>query len=412
MSTPTVGRQVGTSDSFADAGPRNFRLLASGQGLSWVGDSFQPIALSVAIVAAGGSATELGILMAAGVVARLVCTLVGGVWADRLAPQRLMIAADVARACGAAALAVVFLGDARPLVPLCLLMALMGGAGAFFHPAMASIKAVIVAPAQRQASNATLSMLQTGASIVGPATGGLLVATAGPSVGFAVNAATYVVSAVTVSLVRGRTERAPRTGFLTEIRGGWAAIQERDWLLWGVLSAGVYHVANGVVLVLVQVVAIRELGGAGAVGVIATAMGAGGFVGSLLALRLRPRRPLLVGYLALGLMPLWVLSYVWPGVLGAVLVGTFTGYAGLMFFSICWDTALQDHVPHHLLARVSSWDILTSFVGMPLGNALAGPLADRYGVHPVLGGCAVVLLVAGLAPLAARGTSRLGRASG
>lgn len=387
---------------------RDFRWLATGQGLSWVGDAFHPIALSVAVIAGGGTARDLGALLAAGVAARLLCTLVGGVWADRLAPQRLMVGADLLRAGAVASMAIVFLADERPLPLLCALMALTAGAGAFFYPAMTSLKAIIVPVVQRQASNATLSMLQTGASIVGPAVGGLLVALAGPSAGFAVNAATYVVSAVTVLLIRTTAPRAPRTGFLSELGGGWAAIRERDWLVWGLVAAAVFHVANGVVLVLVQVVAVRDLGGAGAVGAISTAMGAGGLVGSSIALRFRQSRPLVAGFTALALMPLWVASYVWPGVLAGVLVGAFAGFAGLMFFSVCWDTALQDDVPHGQLARVSSWDILTSFIGMPVGHALAGPLADRFGTQPVLLGCAAVFLVAGLAPLAARGTRALG----
>jgi len=405
----TAEPDTATACFAGDSSRRNFRLLASGQGLSWVGDAFQPIALSVAVLTDGGTASELGLLLAAGVVARLLCTLAGGVWADRLPPPRLMIAADLVRAAAVGATALVFLGHDRPLLLLCGLMAITGGAGAFFYPAMTSLKAVVVPIERRPASNATLSMLQTAAAIVGPATGGLLVATVGPAAGFGVNALTYVLSAVTVSLIRSRVERAARTGFLTEMRGGWSAIRSHDWLLWGVVAAGVYHVANGIVLVLVQVVAIRELGGPSAVGFISTAMGVGGLIGSGIALRLRPRRPLAVGFVALGLMPLWVISYVWPGVLTGVLLGTVLGYAGLMFFSVCWDTALQDHVPHHLLARVSSWDVLTSFVGMPLGNALAGPLADWFGLNPVLVGCAVVILVAGVAPLAVRGTRRLGR---
>jgi predicted MFS family arabinose efflux permease len=154
----------------------------------------------------------------------------------------------------------------------------------------------------------------------------------------------------------------------------------------------------------VQVVAVRDLGGATAVGFISAAEGLGGVLGGVVAMRLRPRRLLLAGFLALGLMPVWVVSYVWPGALSGVMVGAVVGFAGLTFFGVCWDTALQDRVPHQLLARVSSWDILTSFVGMPVGNALAGPLADRFGSHPVLLVCALVLLVAGVAPIAARGT--------
>jgi MFS family permease len=111
-------------------------------------------------------------------------------------------------------------------------------------------------------------------------------------------------------------------------------------------------------------------------------------------------------------MPLWAFAYVWPGMLAAVLVGAVIGYAGLIFFDVMWGTAIQDNVPHHLLARVDSWDMLTSFLAMPLGSALAGPLAQVFGMKPVLAGCAVVLFLAGLTPLAVRSSRELTRPSG
>jgi len=209
--------------------------------------------------------------------------------------------------------------------------------------------------------------------------------------------------------IRVRTRSVPpaapiRTPDSAFAAGSWTEIHRRDWLLWGVASAGVCHVASGVVLVLVQVVAIRDLGGATSVGLISAAEGAGGVLGAVIALRLRPRLLLFAGFAALGLLPLWVVSYVWPGMLTGILAGAFVGFAGLTFFSICWDTALQDAIPHHVLARVASWDILTSFVGMPVGNALAGPLSSTFGIDPILVGCAAVMLLAGCAPLAIRGT--------
>jgi MFS family permease len=386
------------------ATPRDFQLLAWGQGLSWFGNTFQPVALAVAIVGAGGSAAELGTVMAVAVVGRLVCSLFGGVWADRLPPQRVMVASDVVRAVAVSGVALEFGTGHRSLLLLSVLVAVMSGAGAFFLPAMSSLKPILVPPERRQSANATLSLLQTGSTVVGPAAAGLLVAFAGPPVGFGVNAVTFLVSAVSVSLIRVGAPRAERTGMLAELRAGWTEIRRHDWLFVGVVAAGCFHVANGVVLVLVQVAAVRDLGGATAVGFISAAQGVGGVIGGLVAMRVRPQRLLLAGFLSLGLIPLWVASYAWPGVLTGVMAGAVVGFAGLTFFDVCWDTALQDHVPHHLLARVSSWDILTSFVGMPVGNALAGPLADHLGVKPVLLGCALVLLVAGLAPLALRGT--------
>lgn len=388
-------------------GTRDFRLLVGGQGLSWLGDAFHPIALSFALIASGGSATDLGLVLACGVVARLACTLVGGVWADRLRPQTIMVAADVVRAAAAGALAVLYLGDHHPLPLLCALVAVFGGAGAFFYPAMSSLKPTLVPLAQRRSANATLNAVQTASLTVGPAAAGVLIATFGAPFGFVVNAVSFLASAATVVFIRVRADRAVRVGFLSELRGGFTALRARDWLFWGVVAAGVYHVANGVVLVTVNIIALRELGGPSALGVIAAAEGLGGVIGSVIAMRVRPSRPLVAGFIALGLMPVWVLAYVWPGALTGVLLGAVIGYSGLMFFGVCWETAIQNHVPHDLLARVSSWDILTSFVGMPVGQALAGVLTDRFGTHPVLVACAGVILVSGVGPLAVRGTRRL-----
>src|ERR1043165_1224089 len=90
----------------------DFRLLATGQTLSWIGNGFQTVALAVAVVRAGGGARDLGLVMACSVTAMLACTLFGGVWADRLQPQRVMVVSDLVRLLGAAAMAVMFaVGD-------------------------------------------------------------------------------------------------------------------------------------------------------------------------------------------------------------------------------------------------------------------------------------------------------------
>ena len=85
--------------------------------------------------------------------------------------------------------------------------------------------------------------------------------------------------------------------------------------------------------------------------------------------------------------------------------------AGLNFYAVAWDTAIQDHVPHRVLARVASWDVLTSFLALPLGNALAGPVSIALGVNRTLVIGAGILLAASLAPLLVAGTRRLTRAT-
>jgi MFS family permease len=387
---------------------RDFRLLASGQALSWLGTGFQTVALSVAVITTGGGPGGLGAVQASSVLALLVATLFGGVWADRVEPRTVMVWADLSRCAAVSGMAVVFAAGGRSIAVLCLLAALTAGAGAFFNPAMSALKPTLVVVEKRRSANATLSLLQTGASVLGPATGGVLVAAAGPATGFAVNAASFLVSAGSVLAMRARAPvRPPRDSLLRDLGAGWREICRHDWLRVGILAATVYHVANGVLLVVTQVVVIRDLGGAHAVGLVAAAEGLGGAGGAFIAMRTHPTRPLRAGWTALLLMPVWAASYVWPGTLGAVLLGAILGYAGLLYFDVGWETAIQDHVPHRLLARVASWDTLASFIAMPVGSALAGPLSAWLGMRPVLAGCALGLAGSSLAPLATAGTRHL-----
>ena len=386
---------------------RDFRLLASGQALSWLGTGFQTIALSVAVISTGGGPGDLGAVQASSVLAMLAGTLFGGVWADRVQPRTVMVLADLVRCASVGAMAVVFATHGRSILVLCLLAAITSCAGAFFNPAMSALKPTLVSNERRRSANATLTLLRTGSSVLGPALGGFVVAAWGPAAGFSVNAASFVVSVVSVLMLRTRTERQPHGRMLEDLGAGWREIERHDWLRVGILAAAAYHVANGVLLVLTQVVVIRQLGGAHAAGIVAAAEGLGGALGAFIAMRTRPRRPLRSGWLALLLMPLWAASYVWPATLTAVALGAVIGYAGLLFFDVAWETAIQDRVPHALLARVSSWDTLASFVAMPVGNALAGPLANWLGIKPVIAGCAIVLALAGATPLTVAGTRTL-----
>lgn len=388
-----------------------FRLLATGQGLSWFGDAFGPIALAVAVLAGGGSATELGLVLAVTMAARLACTLVGGVWADRLAPARIMVVSDLVRAASTLGTAAYFAtGQDRPLA-LCALAAATGGAAAFFGPAFTSLRPLLVPASRRHAANATLNILQNGAFIAGPASAGVFVAWAGAPWAFVLNAVSFLVSAATVAAIRVDAPRAERTGMLAELREGWREVTSRSWLLAGLLAATAYHAAFGAVTVLVDVIAVRHLGGPTALGWISAASGAGGLVGGLLALRMPPSRPLFVGWPCVALMSLFAAAFAWPGHLAVVIGAAVVAFGGLMYFSVCWDTALQDGVPHSVLARVSSWDILTSFVAIPAGNALAGPLAHTYGTGRVILVAAVVMALASFAPMLVRGSRDLRRAT-
>jgi predicted MFS family arabinose efflux permease len=142
--------------------------------------------------------------------------------------------------------------------------------------------------------------------------------------------------------------------------------------------------SSGARQVLGPIVADRALGGATAWGTILAFQSAGLIVGGVIALRLRPQRPLLVGVLGLFLWGVTIpaLALELPVLVIAVL--GLIGGIGVELFGVYWDTALQQHVPRHALSRVSSYDALGSIVAIPIGLAIAGPIADGIGVSTTL----------------------------
>lgn len=393
-----------TSQPTARELDRDFRLLLGGQVFSWLGNGFQPVALAVAVITTGGSPSQLGVVLASSMLGRVVFSLIGGVWADRLQPRTLMIVSDLIRMVTVGAMALMFGTGHRWIWLLCILAFITAAANAFFMPSMTALKPMVVRPERLRMANAQLSLFQRICQVVSPAAGGLVVAAWGAQAGFSVNAGSFLVSALSLVFIRARVVRQERTGMLTELKEGWVEVRSRDWLFLGLIGTSVYHVANGMGAVLGPVIALDALGGAHAVGFIAAAEGAGGVLGAALALRIRPHRPLLWGWSLLPLMGLTFAAYVVPGALVGVCVAAVIGYAALIFFDIGWETTITEQVPHERLARVESWDTLGSFIGYPLGNAIAGGMASAFGTNNVMIGIAIVIVLSSLFPLLAKGS--------
>lgn len=159
--------------------------------------------------------------------------------------------------------------------------------------------------------------------------------------------------------------------------------------------------------VLGPVVADRELGGAAVWGAIVATLGAGAVLGGLVALRIRPRRPMLVatGTTALFAAPLAPLAAGGPTVLiaaGALLAGL-----GLMLGNTVWESTLQRHVPRESLSRVSAYDWFGSLALDPIGLAIWGPIATLVGIGASLWLAFALLLASGAALLAVPEIRRL-----
>lgn len=365
---------------------REFRLLWLGQATSALGTSLVPVALAFAVIDLTGSASALGIVLSAGLVSRVVLLLFGGVVADRLPRQSLMLGADLLRTGSQAIVAVLLItGDAQ-IWQLVVLFALFGAGDAFFSPASTGVVPELVRGERLQQANALMSLSRSLCWVVGPTVSGLLVAGVGPGWVFAIDAATFAVSSLSLALLRlpRALNAAPRERIVAELRGGWREFRRRAWVWMTVVRFGVSNLAIAPVFVLGPFVANESLGGATAWGLIGTAGGIGAVLGDAAALRLRPRRPLMAGGLAVSLLALEPALLALPASTWAISVAAAAGFGAVSFSNALWFTALQERIPREALSRVSSYDWLGSIVFQPAGYALAGPISAAIGIPATL----------------------------
>lgn len=391
---------------------RSFRLLFAGRSFSMFGNALAIVAIAFAVLEVTGSATSLGLVLAARAASELVFLQVGGVIADRLPRQRVIVGADLLAGLCQALAATLLITDRIELWQLVVLESLHGACFAFFMPASTGLVPQTVPARLLQPANALLRLSINGTQIVGAGVGGLLVAAAGPGTALAVDAVTFLLSAGCFALLRlpeapvAATER-----FLSQLRTGWREFRTRRWLWVIVAQFSIVNAAvNGALFVLGPLIAQRELGGAAAWGGVLAAQSAGLLLGALLGLRFRPRRPLLAASLGvlleLPLLALLALAAPVPLLAAAAIVAGF----GVEIFGVQWDTSLQAHVPGEVLSRVSSYDALGSVVFVPLGLAVAGPLAAGIGIAPAIWAATVLVGVATLAALAVAEVRDLPRA--
>ena len=392
----------------------DFRRLWLANASSSVGDRLVVVALALFVIDDTGSPTDLGLVLAAHALPLVGFLLIGGVWADRLPRNRVMIASDLARCALHALLALLIFTGAVEIWHLVVIEALFGTAEAFFRPAFSGLVPQTVPEAELQPANALIALVNNAAEFAGPALATALVLGVGAGWAFALDALTFLVSAAFLARVRPRTRGAEpeRTSMLTELREGWDAVRARAWV-WATIAAfcGALLVCLAPFFVLGPLVAEERYGSTGVYGAVTAALGAGTVAGSLIGLRWRPRHPLRMGMM-------FVLA--WPAAAGLfaaglpiapVVIATVLAGAGIALFDVWWLTAMAERIPPHLLSRVTSYDWMGSLALLPLGYLLAGPLADRLGATEVLlGGSALaaVLLALGLLPRETRMLERLG----
>ena len=290
--------------------------------------------------------------------------------------------------------AVVITGTAElwSLVVLSLVHGIVSGVG---FPAMASMLPSVVAKEHLQPANALVSLARSGIVIIGPTLAALLVVSVGPGWALAVDATTWLVSGLLLGLVRlpAVVRRSAGGSTFTELREGWSYVRRTQWLWVVVLGFSVLNAIHAGAWFTLGPARAKETIGEQGWGLVLSAEAVGLLLMTLVLLRVRLERPLLVGMIgimALGL-PIYMLG-AHPHLLWLVLA-TFIAGAGTELFNMGWNLAMQEHVPDEMLSRAYSYDALGSFAAMPVGQVLFGPLAVAFGFTDVLVVSGIVYVV-------------------
>jgi MFS family permease len=385
-------------------------LLWAGQATSAIGDGLMSIALAFAVLRIGGSATQLGLVLAAGVISRVAFYLVGGVWADRLPRQLVMLASDLVRAAQQLIVGALLITGTARMWHLVVGAIVYGLAAAFFQPAVTGLIPATVSASRLQQANALMGLSRSTTSVAGPLLSGVLVALFGPGWVFIINGITFIVSAVSLGILRvERGVRSARQSFLRDLALGWHELAIRPWYWLNLCAHSIWAFAMASFYVLGPIVAARQLGGPSAWGLISACLGIGLVVGGIITLRLVPARPLVAANLALipAVLPLLTLAIPLP----AAIIGLtcIVAFAGLAFLNEVWDAVMQQLIPAQVLSRVTSYDWLISSVSMPVGYALAGPAAQWVGIPSTLVAAAIILVVPSVAVIFLPGVRRVRR---
>ncbi len=395
---------------------RDFRLLWLAGLASVLGDRIVTVALALFVIDLTGSATDLGLVLAAHAIPLVAFMLIGGIWADRVPRHRLMVLTDLIRFVLHAALAALIITGEVEIWQVIVIEALFGTAEAFFRPASSGVVPQTVPEQEIQEANALMSMSNNVCEFIGPALATALVLGVGAGEAFAFDAATFVVSAALLIRMdprrrKGETRERPERGSLIgELREGFDEVRSRAWVWVTLLSvSATLFVGIAPWFVLGPLVAKEQYGGTEIYGIVSAALGAGTIFGAAAGIRWRPLHPLRLGILLAAIWPFSTLFFAFGAPLEIVLPAMVVGGFGFSVFDVWWFTALAERIPPDRLSRVSSYDWMVSLGLLPIGYLLAGPLANALGAIEVLAVGSALAFIVWLPALLPRETRMLER---
>jgi MFS family permease len=397
----TLGRQLALLRD-----PPSFGLLALATLASGIGTWLAFVALTIDVFDRTGSATWVSALLIADFLPSIVIGVAAASLVDRMPRRRLMVVSDLVRVVVFAAL--IFADSPAQIVALA---AVAGFATGFFRPAVYAGLPNLVRDEDLPAANSVIQTIENVTLAAGPVAGGLLVSATGPDPAYAINAATFLVSALLlVRIPAGLLQAAAAVGrgYWRDLGDGLALIRHSRALLTILAAWNVVMLATALENV-AEVVLAKDAFSSGdfGYGLLVGTTGLGLAVGSLLAGSFLENRSLAsvygaaIGLGALGLVVASAAPNVWIAAVCVVFVGAGNGTA-----VVCNALLIQRGAPDELRGRAFTVLMSSNYAVLGLGMIAAGPLTDALGpraVWALAGGLCGVAAVIGLAM--ARGVS-------
>lgn len=377
---------------------RDFRVFLGGQGISAFGDAISFMAVPLLVLALTGSGAAMGLVGVLQLLPDLLFGLVAGALADRWDRRRLMLYADIGRAALTALIPLAALVGADTMTVILLVTAPINLLRVLFMAGYTAAMPSLVGRDEVGRANGYSEAIFSLSFVAGPAMAGLLVTFIGVAPTLAIDALSFLVSAVALVFVRRplqmTAERAPRR-IASEIAEGVRYIAQERTLrvvvaFWGIVSVVTAPLVPAVIFYLT----LDRGQTPETVGIVISAYGVGYLIGAVLAGRLARRRlgslmllanalnaAVLAGFAMVDAVPLVVLASLGIGIMGALTL-------------ISYITLRATIPPDELLGRVGSTARTVSLGLSPVGLFAGGLLLDTVGGRPT------ILLMAALAAIA------------
>ena len=385
---------------------KGYRLFWISTTIFVLGASAFPIALAVTILDAGGTATSLGLILAARVLAGVLFAPFAGVWSDRLPRKQVMIVADLSRA--TIVFAMVFVTAPKlPHILLAIAVFLMGIGDAFGAASAGAIMPSLLPDEKLPAGNVARGIMVKTSTIIGPGIGGVSVFLIGGRLTFLFTAIAFAAGTIFLGKIKEdmNGDKKPQEAFMTEMREGLRTVLDIPWIGAMIAMASIQlMVVLAAENVLLPVITKREFGTNTAFALSAAAFSVGGIISAIACVKLKVKHQGQFSVLVWALLIIAPISLAFPFSQNFIVVSyLFAGFS-VGPWEAFWNSAIQREVPRELQGRVFSIDHMGTAGLMPLGMALVGPAVNLFGERPLLIGasifhvivCLLVLLVPGV----------------